>query len=226
MSRRLPCSFVSQRSRLRRPHPPAAATDSRWPAAGWSPWCPDGRPRGVRRARAPRSSTWPAAWCCPGSRTPTCTRCRAGVERTPLRPDRAGDAASSTSPRSAAYAEAHPDRPWVLGRRLVDAGLRPGRSARPRDLDAVVPDRPVFLPNRDHHGAWVNTAALRLAGHRPRHPRPGRRPHRARRRRRADRHPARGRDGPGRSGTSRPPRDERVRRRRCRSRRPTCTRSA
>jgi predicted amidohydrolase YtcJ len=28
----------------------------------------------------------------------------------------------------------------------------------------VVPDRPVFLPNRDHHGAWANTAALRLAG--------------------------------------------------------------
>jgi len=32
------------------------------------------------------------------------------------------------------------------------------------ELDAVVPDRPVFLPNRDHHGAWVNTRALELAG--------------------------------------------------------------
>jgi predicted amidohydrolase YtcJ len=32
------------------------------------------------------------------------------------------------------------------------------------DLDAVVPDRPVFLPNRDHHGAWVNSRALELAG--------------------------------------------------------------
>ena len=31
-------------------------------------------------------------------------------------------------------------------------------------LDAVVPDRPVFLPNRDGHGAWVNSTALRLAG--------------------------------------------------------------
>jgi predicted amidohydrolase YtcJ len=31
-------------------------------------------------------------------------------------------------------------------------------------LDAVVPDRPVFLMNRDHHGAWVNSAALRRAG--------------------------------------------------------------
>jgi predicted amidohydrolase YtcJ len=27
-----------------------------------------------------------------------------------------------------------------------------------------VPDRPVFLPNRDHHGAWVNSRALELAG--------------------------------------------------------------
>ena len=31
-------------------------------------------------------------------------------------------------------------------------------------LDKVVPDRPVFLTNRDHHGAWVNTAALDRAG--------------------------------------------------------------
>lgn len=32
------------------------------------------------------------------------------------------------------------------------------------ELDQVVPDRPVVLPNRDHHGAWVNSRALRLAG--------------------------------------------------------------
>jgi predicted amidohydrolase YtcJ len=31
-------------------------------------------------------------------------------------------------------------------------------------LDAVVPDRPVYLVNRDHHGAWVNSRALELAG--------------------------------------------------------------
>ena len=31
-------------------------------------------------------------------------------------------------------------------------------------LDALVPDRPVFLINRDHHGAWVNSRALELAG--------------------------------------------------------------
>ena len=28
----------------------------------------------------------------------------------------------------------------------------------------MVSDRPVFLSNRDHHAAWVNTKALELAG--------------------------------------------------------------
>ncbi|MHA7282057.1 amidohydrolase [Arthrobacter sp. TMS2-4] len=33
-----------------------------------------------------------------------------------------------------------------------------------RVLDAVAPHRPVYLINRDHHSAWVNTAALERAG--------------------------------------------------------------
>ena len=65
-------------------------------------------------------------------------------------------------------------------------------------LDAVVPDRPVYLPNRDHHGAWVNSRALELAGITADTPDPadgrierdaGRQP---------GRHAAGGRDGPGR----------------------------
>ena len=35
---------------------------------------------------------------------------------------------------------------------------------RKEDLDAVVPDRPVFLLNSDVHAAWVNSKALELAG--------------------------------------------------------------
>src|SRR5581483_11280686 len=35
---------------------------------------------------------------------------------------------------------------------------------RAEDLDRVVPGRPVFLSNRDHHGAWVSSRALELAG--------------------------------------------------------------
>ncbi|MEW1695424.1 MULTISPECIES: amidohydrolase [unclassified Streptomyces] len=62
-----------------------------------------------------------------------------------------------------AYADAHPDRAWITGggwsMESFDGGL-PTRQL----LDAVVPDRPVLLSNRDHHGAWANTRALELAG--------------------------------------------------------------
>src|SRR5712691_5469446 len=63
----------------------------------------------------------------------------------------------------ASYAGAHPDREWILGGGWsmdVFAGGTPSKSL----LDAVVPDRAVFLPNRDGHGAWVNSRALALAG--------------------------------------------------------------
>jgi hypothetical protein len=63
----------------------------------------------------------------------------------------------------AEYARAHPDEAWILGGGWWPAAF-PGGTPRREDLDAVVPDRPVFLPNRDGHGAWVNTRALELAG--------------------------------------------------------------
>jgi predicted amidohydrolase YtcJ len=62
-----------------------------------------------------------------------------------------------------AYAEANADLPWILGGGWAMAAF-PGGTPSAADLDAVVPDRPAFLPNRDHHGAWVNTRALELAG--------------------------------------------------------------
>jgi predicted amidohydrolase YtcJ len=61
------------------------------------------------------------------------------------------------------HAEAHPDAPWVLGG-SYDPSLSPGGLFDAAWLDAVVPDRPVYLESSDHHCAWVNTAALRLAG--------------------------------------------------------------
>jgi predicted amidohydrolase YtcJ len=63
----------------------------------------------------------------------------------------------------AAYASRHPERDWILGGGWWMAAF-PGGTPDRRDLDAVVPDRPVFLVNRDHHGAWVNRRALELAG--------------------------------------------------------------
>ncbi|MGV9245638.1 amidohydrolase [Streptomyces sp. NPDC003710] len=62
-----------------------------------------------------------------------------------------------------AYAEAHPDREWITGGGWSLEAFEGGTPTR-QLLDAVVPDRPVHLVNRDHHGAWVNSRALELAG--------------------------------------------------------------
>jgi predicted amidohydrolase YtcJ len=65
--------------------------------------------------------------------------------------------------RIAAYAAAHPDETWIRGGGWYMAAFE-GGTPRREDLDRIVPDRPVFLTNRDGHGAWVNTKALELAG--------------------------------------------------------------
>lgn len=61
------------------------------------------------------------------------------------------------------YAEENPDEPWILGAGW-SMDLFPGGTPLRQQLDAVVPGRPVFLQNRDHHGAWANTAAFEAAG--------------------------------------------------------------
>ncbi|WP_406193642.1 amidohydrolase [Streptomyces sp. NBC_01017] len=62
-----------------------------------------------------------------------------------------------------AYAEAHPEREWITGGGWSMEAFEGGTPTKEL-LDAVAPDRPVYLPNRDHHGAWVNSRALALAG--------------------------------------------------------------
>jgi hypothetical protein len=62
-----------------------------------------------------------------------------------------------------AYARSHPDESWIRGGGWYMAAFE-GGTPRHEDLDRIVPDRPVFLTNRDGHGAWVNTRALELAG--------------------------------------------------------------
>uniref|UniRef100_A0AAU2VBX4 Amidohydrolase n=1 Tax=Streptomyces sp. NBC_00003 TaxID=2903608 RepID=A0AAU2VBX4_9ACTN len=62
-----------------------------------------------------------------------------------------------------AYADAHPEQEWITGGGWSMEAFEGGSPTRDL-LDRVVPDRPVYLPNRDHHGAWVNTRALTLAG--------------------------------------------------------------
>ncbi len=61
------------------------------------------------------------------------------------------------------YAESRPDLEWITGACWTMAAF-PGGLPRREALDGVVPDRPAFFPNRDGHGAWVNTRALELAG--------------------------------------------------------------
>jgi hypothetical protein len=63
----------------------------------------------------------------------------------------------------AAYAAAHPEQEWILGGGWSMSHYPNGTPTR-QMLDAIVPDRPVYLPNRDGHGVWVNTRALEIAG--------------------------------------------------------------
>lgn len=63
----------------------------------------------------------------------------------------------------ATYARQHPDRPWIIGAGWQMA-VFPGGTPRREDLDRIVRDRPVYIVNRDVHGAWVNSKALELAG--------------------------------------------------------------
>jgi predicted amidohydrolase YtcJ len=61
------------------------------------------------------------------------------------------------------YADSHPDDEWIRGGGWAMPAF-PGGTPLADDLDRVVPGRPVFLPNRDHHGAWVSSRALEIAG--------------------------------------------------------------
>ena len=63
----------------------------------------------------------------------------------------------------AAYAAAHPDADWITGGGWSMEAF-PGGVPTKELLDRVTGDRPAFLPNRDGHGAWVNSLALAVAG--------------------------------------------------------------
>ena len=65
--------------------------------------------------------------------------------------------------RVKAYAAAHPEKQWITGRGW-ELPLFPAANPRKELLDAVVPDRPVYLTAADGHNAWVNSKALALAG--------------------------------------------------------------
>ncbi|MEU0858567.1 amidohydrolase [Streptomyces griseofuscus] len=65
--------------------------------------------------------------------------------------------------RITAYARTHADAEWITGGGWAMEAF-PGGLPTAAELDDLVSDRPVYLVNRDHHGAWANSRALERAG--------------------------------------------------------------
>lgn len=65
--------------------------------------------------------------------------------------------------RVADFARANPNAPWITGRGWEYFCFPNARLPRKEDLDAVVPDRPVYLKAYDGHTGWANSRALRMA---------------------------------------------------------------
>lgn len=63
-----------------------------------------------------------------------------------------------------AFAEANPERPWIVGRGWNQELWDLGRFPTAAELDAAVSDRPVWLQRVDGHAGWANTLALSSAG--------------------------------------------------------------
>jgi predicted amidohydrolase YtcJ len=63
-----------------------------------------------------------------------------------------------------AWADAHPEAAWITGRGWIETHYDPPVFPTRSDLDAVVPDRPVYLTRADGHAGLANTRALELAG--------------------------------------------------------------
>jgi hypothetical protein len=66
--------------------------------------------------------------------------------------------------RLRAYAEAHPDARWIIGRGWNQELWADKRFPTAADLDSVVSDRPVWLERVDGHAAVANSAAMKAAG--------------------------------------------------------------
>jgi predicted amidohydrolase YtcJ len=66
--------------------------------------------------------------------------------------------------RVKSYADAHPEKPWILGMGWSYPTFAPSGLPDKKILDDVVSDRPVFLVAYDGHSSWANSKALELAG--------------------------------------------------------------
>lgn len=62
------------------------------------------------------------------------------------------------------YAAKYPARPWIIGSGWNQEKWGLGRFPTAAEIDAIIPDRPVFLERVDGHAAWVNSAGMKAAG--------------------------------------------------------------
>jgi len=62
------------------------------------------------------------------------------------------------------FADENPEREWITGRGWNQVLWASNEFPTAIDIDAVVPDRPVYLTRVDGHAAWVNSRALDMAG--------------------------------------------------------------
>ncbi len=62
-----------------------------------------------------------------------------------------------------AYAAAHPDRPWIIGRGWNQEQWGLGRFPTAADLDGISA-KPIWLERVDGHAGWANAAAMTAAG--------------------------------------------------------------
>ena len=61
------------------------------------------------------------------------------------------------------YADAHPKDPWVLGRGWSYPLFPPNGLPDKKFLNAIIPDRPVYIEGFDGHTWWANSKALEAA---------------------------------------------------------------
>ncbi|MBK5265031.1 MAG: amidohydrolase family protein [Alphaproteobacteria bacterium] len=63
-----------------------------------------------------------------------------------------------------AYAQAYPARRWIIGTGWNQEAWGLKRFPTAADIDAVLPDTPVWLARVDGHAGWANSKAMELAG--------------------------------------------------------------
>ena len=64
----------------------------------------------------------------------------------------------------AAYSKQHPDHAWITGFGWNQVVWQLGRFPTAKEIDSVLPQRPVMLERIDGHASWANSRALQLAG--------------------------------------------------------------